>query len=174
METTTAESSTAESAAKTAAMEATAMEAAAEAPTGICRGRRKGTERGHRGEGNHRFTRHDNLLHNDIRGHKRCRRRIVAPRRAEQELNSPAIVQNLGMSSDRRPMSGSYCRRDACAISDVLAVGKDDARDGNLVHRSDGLADHGEGVVADLALGDDVVRPHQVLFGSGAMSDLSP
>jgi hypothetical protein len=56
------EAATAEAAAKTAAMEATAMEAAAEAPTGICRGRRKGTERGHRGEGNHRFTKHDNLL----------------------------------------------------------------------------------------------------------------
>jgi membrane protein involved in colicin uptake len=74
--TTTAESATktataeatktaaAEAAAKTAAMEA----AAAEAATGICHGRRKGTERGHRGEGNHRFTKHDNLLHN-VRGH---------------------------------------------------------------------------------------------------------
>src|SRR6202166_1226047 len=96
------EAATAESAAKTAA-----MESAAEAPTGISRGRRKGTERGYRGEGNHRFTKHDNLLHNDVRGHKRCRRRIVAPRRAQRELN-PARVQNLGMSSDRRPMSG--CR----------------------------------------------------------------
>src|ERR1700724_3398775 len=81
------EAATAESAAKTTAMEATAMESAAEAPTGICRGRRKGTERGYRGEGNHRFTKHDNLLHNDVRGHKRCRRRIVALWRAEQELN---------------------------------------------------------------------------------------
>jgi hypothetical protein len=78
-------------------MEATAMEAAAEAPTGICRGRRKGTERGHRGEGNHRFSKHDNLLtqrsRHNVRGHKRCRRRIVALWRAEQELNSPARVQ---------------------------------------------------------------------------------
>src|ERR1700676_4032396 len=110
------EAATAESAAKTAA-----MESAAEAPTGISRGRRKGTERGYRGEGNHRFTKHDTLLHIDVRGHKRCRRRIVAPGRAEQELNSPARVQNLGMSSERRPMSGSYCRRDACAISDKTA-----------------------------------------------------
>jgi hypothetical protein len=61
-ESSTMEAATAEAAAKTAAMEATATEAAAEAPTGICRGRRKGTERGHRGEGNHRFTKHDNLL----------------------------------------------------------------------------------------------------------------
>src|SRR5712671_7043284 len=106
--------------AEAAAMEATAMEAAAEAPTGICRGRRKGTERGHRGEGNRRFTKHDNLLTQRSR-HKRCRRRIVALWRAEQELNSPARVQNLGMSSDRRPMAGSYCRRDACAISDKIA-----------------------------------------------------
>jgi hypothetical protein len=45
-----------------AATKTTAMEAAAEAPTGICRGWRKGTERGHRGEGNHRFTEHDDLL----------------------------------------------------------------------------------------------------------------
>src|SRR5258707_7545152 len=87
------EAATAESAAKTAA-----MEAAAETPTGICRGRRKGTERGHRGEGNHRFTIHDNLLTQRSR-HKRCRRRIVALWRAEQELNSPARVQNLGVSS---------------------------------------------------------------------------
>src|SRR6266850_2186559 len=72
-------SATAESAAKTAAMEATAMESAAEAPTGISPGRCKGTERGYRGEGNHRFTKHDNLLHNDVRCYKRCRRRIVAP-----------------------------------------------------------------------------------------------
>jgi hypothetical protein len=56
-ESSTMEAATAEAAAKTAA-----MEAAAEAPTGICRGWRKGTERGHRGEGNHRFTKHDNLL----------------------------------------------------------------------------------------------------------------
>jgi hypothetical protein len=61
-ESSTMEAATAESAAKTAAMEATAMESAAEAPTGICRGRRNGTERSHRGEGNHRFTKHDNLL----------------------------------------------------------------------------------------------------------------
>src|ERR1700732_2936220 len=88
MEAATAEAATAETAAKTAAMEATAMESAAEAPTGISRGRRKGTERGHRGEGNHRFTKHDNLLHNDVRVHKRCRRRIVAPRRAQRELRS--------------------------------------------------------------------------------------
>ena len=45
---------------------------------------------------------------------------------------------------------------------DVLAVGEDDARDCDLVHRADGLADHGEGIVADLAIGDDVVWPHQV------------
>src|SRR3982074_1284648 len=109
------EAATAKAAAKTAA-----MEAAAEAPTGICRGWRKGTERGHRGEGNHRFTEHDNLLIQRSR-HKRCRRRIVALWRAEQESNSPARMQNLGMSSDRRPMSGSYCRRDACAITDKLA-----------------------------------------------------
>jgi uncharacterized ParB-like nuclease family protein len=83
-ESSTMEAATAEAAAKTTAMEATAMEAAAEAPTGIYRGRRKGTERGHRGEGNHRFTKHDNLL-NNVRGHKRCRRRIVALWRAEHE-----------------------------------------------------------------------------------------
>src|SRR5882757_4342580 len=59
-------------------------------------------------------------LHN-VRGHKRCRRRIVALWRAEQELNSPARVQNLAMSPDRRPMSGSFCRQDACAISDKIA-----------------------------------------------------
>src|ERR1700730_14053147 len=105
------EAATAEHAAKPAA-----MESAAEAPTGISRVQRKGTERGYRGEGNHRFTKHDNLLHNGVHYHKRCRRRIVAPVRSQRELN-PARVQNLGMSSDRRPMSGSYCRRDACAIS---------------------------------------------------------
>jgi hypothetical protein len=55
------ETATMEATAKTATMEATAMEAA-EAPTGICRGWRKRTERGHRGEGNHRSTQHDNLL----------------------------------------------------------------------------------------------------------------
>jgi hypothetical protein len=58
----------------------------------------------------------------NVRGRKRCRRRIVALWLAEQELNSPARMQNLGMSSDRRPMSGSYCRRDACAISDKIAL----------------------------------------------------
>src|SRR5258705_4305801 len=36
-------------------------------------------------------------LHN-VRGHKRCRRRMVALWRAELELNSPARVQDLGMS----------------------------------------------------------------------------
>ena len=37
---------------------------------------------------------------------------------------------------------------------DVLAVGEDDARDGDLVHRADGLADHRKGVVvADLSSG---------------------
>src|ERR1700716_1800902 len=116
------EAATAKAAAKTAtakaATKAAAMEsAAAEAATGVYRGRRKGTERGHRGEGNHRFTKHDNLLTQRSR-HKRCRRRIVALWRAEQELNSPARLQNLGMSSDRRPMAASYCPRDACAISD--------------------------------------------------------
>ena len=72
MEAATAEAATAEAAAKTAA-----TEAAAEAPTGICRGRRKGTERCHRGEGNHVLRNMTTSLHN-VRGHKRCRRRIVA------------------------------------------------------------------------------------------------
>src|SRR3981081_3132652 len=103
-----------------ATAEAAAMEAAAQAPTGICHGRRKGTERGHRGEGNHRFTKHDNLLTQRSR-HKRCRRRIVALWRAEKELKSPARVRNLGRCDKTRPMAGSYCRRDACAISDKIA-----------------------------------------------------
>src|SRR5882762_8245075 len=110
------EAATAEAAAKTAA-----MEAAAEAPTGICRGWRKGTERGHRGEGIIVLRNMITSLYN-VRGRKRCRRRIVALWRAEQELNSPARMQNLSMSSDRRPMSGSYCRGDACAISDKIAL----------------------------------------------------
>src|SRR3984893_3423885 len=91
------EAATAESAAKTAA-----MESAAEAPTGISRGRRKGTERGYRGEGNHRFTKHDNLLHNDVRGHKRCRRRIVAPRRAQRELNTARSGTMAGVTYQGR------------------------------------------------------------------------
>src|SRR3954463_13477253 len=68
MKSAAAESSTMEAAtAEATAMEAAAMEAAAEAATGICRGRRKGTERGHSGEGNHRFTKHTTSLHN-VRG----------------------------------------------------------------------------------------------------------
>jgi hypothetical protein len=51
---------------------------------------------------------------------------------------------------------------------DVLAVGEDDARDCDLVHRAHGLADHGEGIVADLAIGDDVVWPHQVQLSMSA------
>jgi hypothetical protein len=73
---------TAKAATKTAAMES----AAAEAATGICRGRRKGTERGHRGEGNHRFTKHDNLLHN-IRGHNVAGGALLHPGGRNKKLN---------------------------------------------------------------------------------------
>ena len=44
----------------------------------------------------------------------------------------------------------------------MLAVGELDAGDGNLVHGADGFAIHRESVVADLAVRNDVVRPHQV------------
>src|ERR1700738_1839244 len=52
---------------------------------------------------------------------------------------------------------------------DVLAVGEDDARDCDLVHRADGLADHGEGIAADLAIEDDVV-----MAASGTTSRCRP
>jgi hypothetical protein len=44
----------------------------------------------------------------------------------------------------------------------VLAVGQHDPPDGNLVHLADGLADHREGVVADLAVRAQVVGPDGV------------
>ena len=40
---------------------------------------------------------------------------------------------------------------------DVLAVGQDDAADRDLVHFADGLPDHREGVMADLAIRTQVV-----------------
>jgi hypothetical protein len=90
-ETAAAEAAATETAAEAAATKTAATEsAAAESATGICRSRHKGTERSHRGDGNHRFTQHDNLLHN-VRGDKRCRRRIVAPRQAKQDLNSAKV-----------------------------------------------------------------------------------
>jgi hypothetical protein len=45
---------------------------------------------------------------------------------------------------------------------DVLAVGQHDPTDRDLVHLSDGFPDHREGVVADLAVGPQVVRTDQV------------
>ena len=47
---------------------------------------------------------------------------------------------------------------------DVLAVGQDDAGDRDLVHGADGLADHGVGIVTDLAVRNDVVGPHDIKF----------
>jgi hypothetical protein len=51
----------------------------------------------------------------------------------------------------------------------VLAVSQDDPRDRDLVHGSDGLANDRVGVVPDLAIGNDVIGPHQIKlvdFGS--------
>jgi hypothetical protein len=45
---------------------------------------------------------------------------------------------------------------------DVLPVGQHDATDGDLVHLADGLLDHREGVVPDLAVGARIVRPDQI------------
>jgi hypothetical protein len=89
------EAATAEAAAKTATMEATAMKSAAEAPTGICRGWRKGTERGHRGEGNHRFTEHDNLLtqHTTFVGVNVAGHGSLHFGGRNRKLNSPARVR---------------------------------------------------------------------------------
>ncbi len=44
----------------------------------------------------------------------------------------------------------------------MLAAGENHAAERYLVHGSNGFADHGIGVVADFAVGDDVVRPNQV------------
>jgi hypothetical protein len=46
--------------------------------------------------------------------------------------------------------------------NDVLAVGQDHAADSDLIHFPDGLADHGEGVVPDLAVRTQIVRADQV------------
>ena len=45
---------------------------------------------------------------------------------------------------------------------DVLAVGENHAADRDLVHLPDGLPDHREGVVTDLAVGTQVVRTDQI------------
>jgi hypothetical protein len=44
----------------------------------------------------------------------------------------------------------------------VLAVGQHHPSDRDLVHLADGLTDHREGVVANLAVGPQVVGPDQV------------
>jgi len=44
----------------------------------------------------------------------------------------------------------------------VLAGGKHNAADRDLVHAADGLADHREGVVADLAVGNEVIGADQI------------
>ena len=44
----------------------------------------------------------------------------------------------------------------------MLAVGEDDPSDRDLVHLADGLADHRECVMADLAVGPQVVGPDEV------------
>lgn len=44
----------------------------------------------------------------------------------------------------------------------MLATGQHDPPDRDLVHPSDGLPDHGEGVVTDLAIGAKVVGPDKV------------
>ena len=45
---------------------------------------------------------------------------------------------------------------------DVLAVGQHHAADRDLVHAADGFADHREGVMADLAVGHEVIGPDQI------------
>ena len=45
---------------------------------------------------------------------------------------------------------------------DVLAVGQHHAADRDLVHGADGLADHREGVVADLAVGHEIIGADQI------------
>ena len=45
---------------------------------------------------------------------------------------------------------------------DVLTVGQHHATDRDLVHLADGFADHREGVVADLAVGSQVVGTDQI------------
>jgi hypothetical protein len=44
----------------------------------------------------------------------------------------------------------------------MLAVRQHDAGNRHLVERADCFADHGISVVADLAVGDKIVGPHQV------------
>jgi len=88
-----------------AAMEATAMEAAAEAPTGICRGRRKGTERAPwRGQSS--FYEHDNSLHN-FGKHKRCRRRIVHSG-GRTGNKSPATEKLLSFCGAKMTLHGTF------------------------------------------------------------------
>jgi hypothetical protein len=44
----------------------------------------------------------------------------------------------------------------------VLAIRQHHTADCDLVHLADGLADHGEGVVADLTVGPEIVGADQV------------
>jgi hypothetical protein len=66
-----------------------------------------------------------------------------APRRVPQQSADQTLVHRL--------------ERD-----DVLAVGQHHPSDRDLVHLADGLANHRESVVADLAVGTQVVGPDQV------------
>jgi len=45
---------------------------------------------------------------------------------------------------------------------DVFAAGENDAGQRHLVERADGFAHHRVGIMADLAIEHDVIRPHQV------------
>ena len=56
---------------------------------------------------------------------------------------------------------------------DVLAVGQHHAADRDLVHLADGLADHREGVVPDLAVGTQVIGTDQIArIDLGAVDEL--
>ena len=44
----------------------------------------------------------------------------------------------------------------------MFAVGQNDAADRDLIERADGFPDHGVGIMAGLAIGNDVVGTNQI------------
>ena len=43
---------------------------------------------------------------------------------------------------------------------DVLPVGQDNASESDFIERADGFTDDGIGIMPNLAIGDNVIRPH--------------
>ena len=82
-----------------------------------------------------------------------------------RDLHVLNVVEILGVCAHLVGIAKQHAHQPLIAgfqSDDVLPVGQDNASESDFIERADGFTDDGIGIMPNLAIGDNVIRPHQI------------